>query len=120
MDGWVWVLLAVAAAGFLGWVVWGVVAAGLRLLRQGARSAQVLGDGTERIGDAVARAQEQRASSGPTMFDDRAVLRDRVRALRTARRQRVAERRARQEPVWLSWRESTWLERRTASRRNGT
>jgi hypothetical protein len=117
--GWIWTLLVVAALLFLGWVAWTVVRAGLRLLREGGRSAQVFGDGAERVSDAVARAEAERAPAGPTMFDDRAVLRRRLHDLRGARRERTAARRVRQEPVWRSWRESTWLERRTAARRNG-
>jgi hypothetical protein len=117
--GWIWTLLVVAALLFLGWVAWGVVRAGLRLLREGGRSAEVFGEGARRVSDAVARAEAERTPTGATMFDDREVLRGRWRALRAAGRERRAARRLRQEPVWRSWVDSTWLERRAAARRNG-
>lgn len=114
MPGWGWTLLVVGALAFLGWIAWGVVRSGLALLREAAAAGRTFGDASERVSDAVARAEAQRADTSATMFDPPASLHARVEGRRRARARRRGERRARQSATWQVWRSGTWLERRRA------
>jgi hypothetical protein len=115
--GWVWTLLALAAIVFLAWVAWRVVRSGIALMRQAGRAAQTFGEASDRLSDVVAQAERDRVAVTATMFDDRAVLRDRVAALRHERWKRRGRRRGAQAVLWQEWARSTWLERRRAARR---
>ncbi|WP_402465458.1 hypothetical protein [Isoptericola aurantiacus] len=116
MWGWVWTLLVLGALVVLGLLAWQVVRAGYRALRQAARAGEELSAAAARTSEAVAAAEAARTESGPTMFDDPAVLRARVHGLRTARWARRGLRRERQAVVWRRWSTSTWLQRRQAAR----
>ncbi|GAA1985590.1 hypothetical protein GCM10009718_23670 [Isoptericola halotolerans] len=113
---WVWSLLVVAALAVLGWVAWGVVRAGLRLLREAGAAGRTVGEVSERLDQALRRAEEQRADTSATMFDPPEVLRGRVAERRRQRLRRRALRRQRQAATWRSWTTSTWWERRRHER----
>jgi len=116
MWGWVWTVLAVGGVLLLAWLAWTVVRAGWAVLREAGRAGTELSRAGEQVSAAVAAAQADRVPVGATMFEDRAVLRDRVHALRRARWARRGVRRERQALVWRTWVSSTWLERRRAAR----
>lgn len=112
MWGWVWTLLVVGALVFLGWVAWGVVRAGLRLLRETGAAGRTFATASERVSQALAQAEAARADTSPTMFDPPHDLRARVAGRRRARVRRRARRRERHAATWRVWTTSTWLERR--------
>ncbi|WP_277210340.1 hypothetical protein [Isoptericola croceus] len=118
MWGGVWTVLVLCALVFLGWIVWGVVSAGLRLMREAGEAGQTFGAASQRVSDAVAQAEAARADTSPTMFDPPAELHARVQRRREVRRGRRDDRRGRQAATWQVWRTSSWLERRQSRGRS--
>ncbi|PRZ04500.1 hypothetical protein BCE75_11019 [Isoptericola sp. CG 20/1183] len=114
MPGWGWTLLVVCALVLLGWIAWGVVRAGLALLREVTVAGRTFGAASERVSDAVARAEAARPDTSATMFASRASLHARVQGRRRAGDRRRVARRARQRATWQAWRSGSWLERRRA------
>lgn len=100
---WVWTVLVVGTlvgAFFLGRDLWRRAKA---LGRELARASEVLDRLQARADELTAQAAREAVPTGPTLFDDPDVLRERVEARRAARADRRAARQARREVVWQRW-----------------
>ncbi|QAY71021.1 hypothetical protein [Xylanimonas protaetiae] len=118
------------------WLIWGVLVVGtlvgafflardlfrtgVRLARAAGDAAEVLGAAAARIGDAAAAAAANPPDTGPTLFDDPVVLRERVTLLRAARAARADARRERWWATARGWSLDAWLADRKGGREGAT
>ena len=114
------------------WLIWGVLVVGslvgafflLRdlwrkattFLRALSEAGEVFGAASARIAQAVEQAQADAPGTGPVIFEDPVVLRERVTDLRRAKAARAAARHERRLVTARGWSLEAWLAERKAAR----